>query len=213
MKQVAPVAGHQLVVPLALAVTAVLAASESALAHCDTVDGPVVASARRALTLGDVTPVLKWVNSEHEDEVEALFAHSIVVRQLGDEARQLADRYFFETMVRLHREGEGFGYAGLKAAGSPVSPAVLAADAALEAGSADDLVAEITEVITAGVRSRFEHARETRAHAEESLAAGREFVAAYVEFTHNVEGLEALASGQSTEHRAAAPHGHASAGH
>ncbi len=40
---------------------------------------------------------------------------------------------------------------------------------------------DMTEVFTAGVRDRFERARETRAHSEESVAAGRGFVAAYVE--------------------------------
>jgi len=187
-----------------IAMIAAIAPSEPALAHCDTVDGPVVAAARRALAEGEVTPVLKWVGPGHEEEVEALFVHALAVRQQGDEARQLVDRYFFETLVRLHREGEGVAYTGLKAAGHPVSPAVLAADAALEAGSAADLLSEIKGAIDAGVRKRYQHASETRTHAEESVAAGREFVAAYVEFTHYVEGLEALAAGHSVEHGTAA---------
>jgi hypothetical protein len=29
-------------------------------AHCDTLDGPVVMTAKAALEKGDVTPVLKW---------------------------------------------------------------------------------------------------------------------------------------------------------
>ena len=32
-------------------------------AHCDTLDGPVVAMARIALDKGDVTPLLKWVRA------------------------------------------------------------------------------------------------------------------------------------------------------
>jgi len=195
---------HLLCSVVGIAMIAVLAPSEPAHAHCDTVDGPVVAAARRALAEGDVNPVLKWVDAGREEEVEVLFAHVLAVRQQGDETRQLVDRYFFETLVRLHREGEGVAYTGLKAAGYQVSPAVLAADAALEAGSAADLVAEIKGVIDAGVRKRFQHARETRKHAEESVAAGREFVAAYVEFTHYVEGLETLAAGHSAEHGTAA---------
>ena len=122
-----------------IAMIAAIAPSEPALAHCDTVDGPVVAAARRALAEGDVNPVLKWVDAGREEEVEVLFAHVLAVRKKGDETRQLVDRYFFETLVRLHREGEGVAYTGLKAAGYQVSPAVLAADAALEAGSAADL--------------------------------------------------------------------------
>ncbi|MDH3524151.1 MAG: DUF6448 family protein [Acidobacteriota bacterium] len=198
---------RQLITGLAIAIGLTPLASAPVLAHCDTVDGPVVIAAREALAHGDVTPVLKWVSPGDEEEVEAVFEHALAVRQLGDPARQLADRYFFETLVRLHREGEGFGYTGLKAAGSPVSAAVLAADTALESGSADALVAEITGVIAEGVRKRFGHARETRALAEESVTAGREFVAAYVQFTHYVEGLEAVAGGHSAEHGAGVPHG------
>ena len=191
---------------LALAVAMAVVPARSARAHCDTLDGPVVASARQALDLGDATPVLKWVGPEHEADVLAAFTHVLAVRALGEEAQALADRFFFETLVRLHREGEGAPYSGLKEAGSAVSPAVLAADEALETGSDAHLVAELTEAIAAGVRSRLEHARQTRAHSDESIGAGREFVAAYVEFTHYVEGLEALASGHSEEQEAGPGH-------
>jgi hypothetical protein len=163
---------RQLIAGLAITIGLTLFASAPILAHCDTVDGPVVIAAREALAHGDVTAVLKWVSPGHEEEVETVFEHALAVCQLGDPARQLADRYFFETLVRLHREGEGFGYTGLKAAGSPVSAAVLVADAALESGSVDALVAEITGAIAEGVRKRFVHVRETRALAEESVAAG-----------------------------------------
>jgi hypothetical protein len=37
-------------------------------AHCDTLNGPVIQSARTALEKKDVTPVLKWVKKEHEQE-------------------------------------------------------------------------------------------------------------------------------------------------
>ena len=196
-----------LIVGLAVAIGLTLFGSAPVLAHCDTVDGPVVIAAREALALGDVTAVLKWVSPGHEEEVEAVFEHALAVRQLGDPARQLADRYFFETLVRLHREREGFGYSGLKAAGSPVSAAVLAADAALESGTVEALVTEITGAITEGLRKRFVHARETRAIAEQRVAAGREFVAAYVQFTHYAEGLEAVAGGHLAEHGTGVPHG------
>ena len=204
---------RQLALALALAAIIVAVPSGPALAHCDTVDGPVVSSARQALARGDVTPVLKWVSPEHEAAVAAVFAHVLAVRPLGDEARELADRFFFETLVRLHREGEGFGYSGLKAAGSPISPVILAADAALESGSSEDLMGEITEIIKAGVRDRFERARESRAHSEESVAAGREFVAAYVALTHYVEALEAVATDHASEHGAESGHGVAGQAH
>ena len=117
---------------VSLAIVAALAPAEPALAHCDTVDGLVVAAARQALVAGDVTPVLKWIAPPYEAAIEAVFEHALAVRGLGEDAQELADRYFFETLVRLHREGEGFGFTGLKPAGEPASAAVLAADAALD---------------------------------------------------------------------------------
>jgi hypothetical protein len=157
-------------------------------AHCDTVDGPVVATAKAALEKSDVTPVLKWVQQEQEGEIRQAFQQTLVVRSKGGEAQTLADRYFFETLVRLHRAGEGAPYTGLKPAGE-VEPGIAAADKALESGSVDALVKEVTERLAAGVRERFTHALEAKKHADESVEAGREFVEAYVEYVHYVERL------------------------
>ena len=101
-------------------------------AHCDTLDGPVVKTARDALNIGDVTPILKWVKKENETEMKDLFKKTLTVRSKGKEAQELADMYFLETLVRLHRAGEGEPYNGLKPAGV-VEPAVVEADKALEA--------------------------------------------------------------------------------
>ncbi len=158
-------------------------------AHCDTMDGPVVMAAERALEKGDATPVLKWVRPEHEADVRASFAQTLAVRKLGPEAADLADRYFFETLVRLHRAGEGAPYTGLKPAGSPVGRAVGAADRALEAGSAEELIALVTEQVEHGIRARFERALHAKQRADESVEAGRRFVHAYVEFVHYAERL------------------------
>ena len=57
-----------------------------ACAHCDTLDGPVVMAARAALEKGDVTPVLKWVKKENEEEIRALFKKTLAVRSKGAEA-------------------------------------------------------------------------------------------------------------------------------
>jgi hypothetical protein len=104
---------------LAVALLAAMLASPSrAIAHCDTLDGPVVSDARAALEARDVTPVLKWVEAGKEPEVREAFRHALAVRVLGPEARTLADRFFFETLVRVHREGEGEPYTGLKPAGA-----------------------------------------------------------------------------------------------
>ena len=83
-------------------------------AHCDTLDGPVVKTARAALEKGDVTPILKWVKKENEAEIRDLFKKTLSVRSKGKEAQELADMYFLETLVRVHRAGEGEPYTGLK---------------------------------------------------------------------------------------------------
>jgi hypothetical protein len=178
-----------------LAVGLLLAASRIAGAHCDTMDGPVVAAARTALQQGDLTPVLKWVRKQDEAEVRAAFKQALVVRSQSSDAKALADRYFFETVVRVHRAGEGAPYTGLKPAGADLDPAVVAADKALEGGSADALVKLLTDTVAAGIRHRFTEALEKKKRADETVEAGRQFVAAYVEFVHYVERLHLDAKG------------------
>ena len=172
---------------------------QSVFAHCDTLDGPVVTTAKKALEKGDVTPVLKWVKKDYEQEIRAAFQKTPAVRGKGPEAKELADMYFFDTLVRLHRAGEGALYTGLKEAGT-VDPAVAAADGALENGSVDGLVKNITNAVSSGIRERFARVIEKKQHADESIDAGREFVEAYVEFVHYVERLHLDAVGQSPHH-------------
>ena len=85
---------------LMLIVFSILLLSPSmAVAHCDTLDGPVIQDARLALDQKDVTPVLKWVRQQDENEIRSIFDKTLVVRMKGDAARALADTYFFETLV------------------------------------------------------------------------------------------------------------------
>lgn len=163
--------------------------------HCDTMDGPVVQSARAALEAKDITPVLKWVHDDGEAEVKAAFARSLAVRDQGAPARDLADQYFFETLVRVHRAGEGAPYTGLKPAGTKLEPGIAEADEAIGRGSVDGLVEAVTRVVADGIRKRFAAVQERAKHADHNVAAGREFVAAYVEYVHYVEGVQRVAGG------------------
>jgi hypothetical protein len=160
-----------------------------ALAHCDTMDGPVVKDAQAALASGDVTTVLRWVRADNEPEIRLAFQHALTVRALGPEAQELADRFFFETLVRIHREGEGAPYTGLKSAGVEIEPAIAASDKALETGSVDALVKMVIADAEQGLRERFARAAAAKKHARESVERGREYVAAYVEFMHYAERL------------------------
>lgn len=168
-------------------------------AHCDTLDGPVVQTARIALEKSDITPLLKWVQAKDEKEIRAAFQKTLAVRVKGAEAKELADMYFFETLVRIHRAGEGAPYTGLKP-GEAVDPAVALADKALESGSVDKLVDVLTKAMANGIRERFQQARERQKHAEDSVAEGRQYIEAYVIFTHYVEGLHGLIGGKHGGH-------------
>lgn len=183
-----------------LALAAFLAIPSVAWSHCDSLDGPVVRDARIALAAGDVTPVLKWVRQEHEAEIRDVFARATAVRAMGDDARALADRLFFETLVRLHRAGEGEAFTGLKPA-NEVDPGIAAADQSLASGTSDELVEHLAAAVRAETRKRFEAAKELGRHADESVEAGRAYVAAYVDYIHFVESVNRLAS-----HAASAKH-------
>ncbi len=160
-------------------------------AHCDSLAGPVLIEAKAALDKGDVTPLLKWIPKAHEGEIRTVFAQAVAVRAKSNDARELADRFLFETLVRVHRAGEGAPYTGLKPAGSTV-PAIAAADKALDVGSVDALSSEIGSAVRDGIRKRFADVMEKKRHGNDSVEAGREYVAAYVEYVHFVEGIHNL---------------------
>ncbi len=168
-------------------VISVMLAPAPAQAHCDTLSGPVVQDARLALEKGDVTPVLKWIRAADEPEIRAAFQKTVAVRGKGNDARDIADRYFFETLVRLHRAGEGAAFTGLKEEGP--EPILVMADKALATGSGEQLGREITAQVAAELGHRFAAAAEARKHAGNSVSAGREYVARYVELMHYLERL------------------------
>lgn len=178
-----------------------------ALGHCDTLDGPVVTLARKALDTGNVNLVLPWVRAEDEGEIRKTFDQTSAVRKLGGEARELADTHFFETLVRIHRAGEGAPFVGLKPAGRDLGPAVPAADRALESGSVEQLERLLTEAIRKGVHEHFEAAAGRRQFDPNDVNAGRAYVEAYVPYVHLVERLWQAAQG------GAHAHGETHAGH
>lgn len=170
---------------LGLAVLAL--APAPAVAHCDGHDGPVVKAAQRALETGNPAHALIWVSEKEEGEVRAAFEQARAVRGLGPQARALADRFFFETLVRLHRAGEGEPYTGLKPAGRDLGPAIPAADEAIRVGSVDPLLRVLTVALDHRLRADFGRAVAAGRFAPDDLAAGRAYVKAYVEFLHVVE--------------------------
>jgi len=173
------------------------------IGHCDTLDGPLVALARTALEEKNVNLVLPWVRPEDDPEIRHAFDHAQAVRDLGPKARSLADRHFLETLVRIHRAGEGAPFTGLKPAGLDLGPAVPAADRALKTGSPDAVVKVLVDAVSAGVRARYRAAAEKQGFDPNDVAAGREYVEAYVPYVHYVERLWEAASGAVHGHFAA----------
>jgi hypothetical protein len=172
-----------------------------AYAHCDSLDGPVVQAARRALAAADVNVVLPWVQSRDEPAIRQAFARTLAVRKLNPEAEELADTWFFETLVRVHRAGEGAPFDGLKPAGTDVGPALAGADKAIETGDLQRLDTMLTGAVREGLRQRFARVRQAANYKPSDVNAGREYVAAYVDFIHFAERLhEAMAAGEHEQH-------------
>lgn len=159
-----------------------------AAAHCDTLDGPVVAAARKALDTGDVKRVLVWVKQVDEADIRRAFERTRAVRAAGREARELADLYFFETLVRVHRAGEGAPYTGLKPAGSVEAP-VAAADRAIATGKLQPLAGLLAQRMEKGLHQHYDAVMAKKEYATGDVEAGRAYASAYVEFVHYAERL------------------------
>lgn len=184
---------------LAAAAGLSLVVAGNAQAHCDSMDGPVITEARTALEAGDVTPLLKWVPAEDEAEIKRVFAEVSQVRDLSETARDIADRHLFATLVKVHRASENAPFTGIKPAGR-IDPGIMAADATLENGEIDRLVANVTQKVEQGIRERYAAARRSRADASETVRNGREFVADYVTYIHYVEGVHSAAGAGDHAH-------------
>lgn len=179
-------------------------------AHCDGMDGPVVKAAQRALQTKELHVALIWVQGPYEDEIRKVFQQTLAVRELSSEARELADRYFFEMLVRLHRAGEGAPYTGLKPVGRDLGPAIPAADRAIESGQVKELAKLLQDTVDEGLRGYFKAVLEAKNFGVRDVSGGREFVDAYVWFIHYVEHLyeaaKQRAEGHYPESKAAGSH-------
>ena len=175
-----------------------------ALAHCDALDGPVVAAAQRSLASGEVAHSLIWVSKADEMRIRRAFDKAAAARKAGAPRGGAADQAFFATLVRVHREGEGEKFTGLKPAGT-IAPPVAAADSALGSGSVEPLQNALVERIVEGLRDRYAAVRSRGGFDPADVAAGRAYVAAYVDYVHFVERVSDAA--------AVATHGHPSATH
>jgi hypothetical protein len=173
---------------VAVALT-LIALPMSALGHCDSMDGPVVKAAQNALAARNANLILIWVQKANETELNDAFKQTLRVRRLGREARALADKYFFETVVRLHRAGEGEPYTGLKPAGTNIVPIIRVLDRAIDSGSAAQLMTEVPAAKKAEIEEQFKQVIGLKKYDINDVEAGRRYVKSYVTFIHHVEEL------------------------
>jgi hypothetical protein len=188
----------------AIVAAALLFGAPAALAHCDSLDGPVAKAVQAALESGNVNPVLAYAPASVEDEIRTAFERSRKVRVLGAEARSLADQAFMETVIRLHRAGEGAPYTGLKPAGADYGPVIPAAETVVETGQLAGLMAVLTEKIEHALRDRLAHVRELQEAPREPKTAAqvphaRERVSAELGFITFAETLHQAALGKGAE--------------
>lgn len=146
--------------------------------HCDTMDGPVVTAARKALEAGNVNLILPYVPESGATEVKSAFEKVLRARKADPLAREVADLYFFETVVRIHRGGEGAPYTGLKPAGLDEGPVIPIAERAIETGSPDALIDVLTDTLREEVQHRFDHMMHLRSHDPDDVLRAREYVEA-----------------------------------
>jgi alkylhydroperoxidase/carboxymuconolactone decarboxylase family protein YurZ len=177
--------------------------SYAVFAHCDTMDGPVIADAHKALEHNNVNYVLKWVHVENEAEIKEAFNLVMKVRRISPEAKDLSDKYFYDILVRIHRAGEGVPFNGVKLSGTPIDKKILAADKSIELGNLSPLKNLVPKANVPELTKRFEKVMALKNFDVNNVADGREYIEAYVQFFHFAEGEE---EGQIQEHKE--PSGH-----
>ncbi len=166
----------------------VLGLSFNSQAHCDRVNGPVAVAAIQALETGDVSKVLIWVGEQQAEELKTKFKRSLKVHNSGEESRKLAERYFMETTVRLHREAEGMPYTGLKPA-QPSSEDIQTAEQALESGNLSPVTDLLAKEIQQKTEELYQHAMKAKDKQHQSVETGRQWVDAYVKYIVYVHSL------------------------
>src|SRR5690554_6009679 len=115
-----------------------------ASAHCDSYDGPVIKDAMKAFEQQNVELVLKWVEPKYDKIITEKFNQTLKLTGSNEEVNKIIRTHFLETLVRLHREGEGTSFTGLKPVGS-MTPMVEMADNSLDKNDIDYVVEAVKD--------------------------------------------------------------------
>lgn len=174
--------------------------SANVFPHCDSLDGPVVQAARKALDTGNIDLILVWAKPQDEKAIRDAFNEAVSMRKMNEQVKDFADRYFFETVVRIHRSGEGESYTGLKPAGTDLGPAIPAADKALQDGSVDKVKQLLSSSLQNSLQEKFQNVMSKKDYRSDDVQAGREYVETYIVFIHAVENMYLAATVTPREH-------------
>lgn len=168
--------------------TMLIFSTNATFAHCDSMDGPLIADARKAIGQNNINYTLKWVRPENETEVKNAFNLMMKVRGFSADSKLLAETYFFETLVRIHRAAEGVPFTGLKPSGTPIDEKILAADKSIEIGNLSPLNGKVIKKDLPELTERFEKVMSLKNFDINNIEAGREYIEAYVQFFKFAEG-------------------------
>ena len=150
--------------------------------HCDSLDGPVVTAAHRALIARDVNVILPYVPADGEAEVREAFRRVLPFCADRGEATAIAQQWFFETVVRIHRAGEHAPYTGLKPTGLDVGPVIPLAEKAIESGDVEEVYRLLAGDLRHQLGERLRRVRQLADRQDASVEAGRAYVQAVLGF-------------------------------
>lgn len=148
----------------------------------DITNGPVMGAAKMALDTGNVNYVLIWVPEASENQLKNLFEKTFCERRAGKDMQDIAINWYFETVKRLHRAGERRLYTCLKPDGPDESPVFPKVNRAIETGVADEIIGFIPKTQDHDFRYRFHHLIEKKNYDVNNVAAGRGYVAEFIDF-------------------------------
>lgn len=165
--------------------------------HCDTMDGPIVKAIKVALEKENINYILPWAPKKAEGEIRDAFGKTLQARKQGKQAKEIADYWLYETVVRLHREGEGAPYTGLKPAGLDWGPVVPMAEKAIEEGSPEEVIDFLTHTLHKELEVRFDRAMTKKQYDIDDVDAAREYVQAMLGFVLFSHDLYAIITGKA----------------
>lgn len=150
--------------------------------HCDTMDGPVITACKKALETGNVNYVLPFAPKKAEVEIKHAFNKTIKARKLGEDAKEVADLWFFENVVRLHREGEGESFTGLKPAGLDWGPVVPRAEEGIKTENPAETIEFLKGVLQEEIQKKFDKAMSLKNYDVNDVDSARKYTEAMLHF-------------------------------